>query len=141
MRRFFLLMLTVAVGVSCGNDTVTSPTTDTADTRTDRTFTGTIGPGETKFYSFTVRASGVTEVTLLSLRPATTPVPALTAAMALSIGTPVGTGCRASTTLTVQPALLPQLTASTSPTIYCASVDDVGYLSAPAAFTIRIHHP
>ncbi len=141
MRRFLLLTTLAVICASCGADTGTSPTTDAADTRTTLTFAGTIGPGGTKFYSFTVATAGQTDITLVSLRPAAAAVPALATPMALSLGTPAGTGCRVSTTVTAQPAFLPQLTTQTTPTVYCANLTDVGQLVAATAFTIRITHP
>lgn len=142
MTRAILLALAVAgLCAACGGSTTAPSTTTATATRSTETFAGNLGAGDTQFYSFTVTQTGTTDVTLLSVRPSGAVVPALAMPLALSIGTPAGLGCRASTSITVQPGLATQLTTSTTPTIYCVSVADVGNITSAVNFTIRIVHP
>jgi hypothetical protein len=140
----FLCGLIVALLCSaCGNSpSTTSPsTTSTTPSRTTELFTGNLAAGDSQFYSFTVGQSGTTDITLVSLTPAGTARPALTNPVGLGIGTPAGTGCSLSTALTAQPGLAAQLSTSTPATTYCVDIYDIGSVTAPVAFTIRIVHP
>lgn len=141
MMRAILATLAVLVCAACGNDSATAPSTATTATRGTEYFSATLDVQGSQFYSFTVAGSGTTDLTLLSLRPAGTPIPALTTAVGLGLGTPAGTGCALTAAATVQPALTAQLSTSTTPTIYCVNISDVGNLEGTVTFIIRIVHP
>ena len=127
---------------ACGNSQTTSPsTTTTTPSRTTELFTGSLAAGDSQFYSFTVGQSGTTDITLVSLTPAGAARPALAKPVGLGIGTPAGTGCGISTALTAQPGLTAQLSTSTTATIYCVDIYDIGSVTDPVAFTVRIVHP
>lgn len=141
MRRAWFCALSLALTASsCSNPA--APDDPTPTTRSVKTFFGTLDPGGTQFYSFTVTATGTTDLTLQILRPAGASVPALATPLLLSLGTPQGTGCGAPLAqVTVQPALLPQISVPTAATTYCAQLADPGNLAAAADFNIRIEHP
>ena len=141
MTRSKALGLALAlICAACGDSSSpTAPTTDPS--RVTVIFSGTLAPGDTQFYSFTVGLAGTTDVLLASLRPRGQTRPALSTTVGLGIGTPAGTGCRTSTSLNTQPGLSSQISTSTTATIYCASVYDVGNLTEPVDFTVRIVHP
>ncbi len=142
MIRATLATLAAAVlCAACGNDNVTSPSNTTTITRSTEYFGANLDVHGSQFYSFTVATSGTTDVTLLSMRPADAPMPALTTAVGLGLGTPAGTSCALTATATVQSALTTQLSISTTPTIYCVNIADIGNLRQTVNFIIRIVHP
>ena len=141
--QLFCGLIVALLCSACGNSpATTSPsTTTTTPSRTTELFTGSLAAGDSQFYSFTVGQSGTTDITLVSLTPVGAARPALANPVGLGIGTPAGTGCSLSTALTAQPALTAQLSTSTPATTYCADIYDIGSLTVPAAFTVRIVHP
>ncbi len=141
MRQILTILATALLCAACGGDSSTSPSTPTTLTRTTEYFRANLEVQGSQFYSFTVSASGTTDVTLLSLRPAGAPTPALTTAVGLGVGTPAGTGCALTVAATVQPALSTQLSSTTTPTIYCVNIADIGNLQDTVNFTVRIVHP
>ena len=134
---FAIVMLTVA----CGNDaqSTTSPSTSTPTTATE-TFSGLLGLQGSSSYSFTVVGSGTASITLASLMPNSSGA-AVSVVMGLGLGTSAGTDCPLTTSLNTAPALTAQLTSAVTPGSYCAEIHDVGNMTVPLNFTIRIVHP
>lgn len=146
MRTLLALVAAAALTASCQN-TPTTPTS-TEPSRAAQYFSGVLNPGESAFFSFTVAATADTDVTLVSLLPDQAASPALAIPMSLGIGTPAGTDCRTTSTATSPPGLSPQVTAPTTATIsssaasiYCARIADIGKLTGPVAFIVKIVHP
>lgn len=133
----FVLVLGL-LAVACGNDTPTTPTTPTLPST--EMFSGTLAVQGSSFYSFTVAATGNVSITLASL-VATAPGPALNTVMGLGVGSPNGTDCDVTNSVTTAPGLTAQLVNSLTPATYCAKIYDLGELKAPVNFTVRIVHP
>jgi hypothetical protein len=135
----FGFVLTFALlAVACGSDTPTTPVTPTVPNT--EIFSGTLAVQGSSFYSFTVAATGNASITLASLVP-TAPGPALNTVMGLGVGSPNGTDCDVTNSVTTAPGLTAQLVNSLTPATYCAKIYDLGLLTAPVDFTIRIVHP
>ena len=134
---FFCVMglLTVACG---GNDNVTPPSTPVLPS--SEVFAGTLPVRGSSFYSFTVAVSGNVSITLASLVPKA-PGPALNSVMGLGVGTPDGTDCAITNSVTTPPGLTAQLVNSLTPATYCAKIYDLGELTGPVDFAVRIVHP
>jgi hypothetical protein len=140
MRRILSALAVVSLcSASCSN-APTEPT-DPNPAKTAAYFSGSMSPGESQFYSFTVSRTDTTEVTLISLLPDKATSPALSTPMSIGLGTPVGTGCQLSAAVVTPPGLTPQLAMPTTPTIFCAQIADTGQLSGPVAFTVKILYP
>lgn len=139
LRRFFVLAAIACSAASCSN----SPTlpTSTGPTFSDIYFAGSMSPGETMFYSFTVSSTANTELTLVSLVPDQTAAPSLNVPMSIGLGTPSGTGCKLAASAVATPGLSPHLTMPTTPTIFCAQISDIGQLKVPVSFIVKIYHP
>ena len=61
--------------------------------------------------------------------------------LGLGLGTPVGTDCNLTQQTTTGPGLVPQLTASSVAVgTYCVKVFDVGNVTVPVNFAVRIDH-
>ena len=132
----------LAIGIltaSCGgSNTPTTPTTPVLPS--SEVFTGTLTPQGSSFYSFTVAATGNVSITFAGLL-AKVPGPALNTVMGLGVGTPDGTDCSVTNSVTSAPGLTAQLVNSLTPATYCAKIYDLGQLTAPVEFTVRIVHP
>jgi hypothetical protein len=127
------------LSVGCGSDnTPTTPTTPNLPST--EVFMGTIGVGGSSFYSFTVAATGNVSITLASL-VATPPGPALPTVMGLGVGTPLETDCSVTNSVAAAPSLTAPLVNSLTPATYCAKIYDLGGLTGPVNFTVRIVHP
>jgi hypothetical protein len=94
--------------------------------------------GGTKFYSFTVGASGTVNVTLTSVSGDFVPP---TVQLQLGLGTPEGTSCTVTTPVLAAASSTAQVTATPTAGVYCVRIADVGNLYAPAAFAITIAYP
>jgi hypothetical protein len=141
VRSLLVPVLIVAglLTVSCGNDdTPTTPTTPAGPLT--EVFSGTLEVQGSNFFSFTVATQGQVSITLASLL-ATRPGPALNTVVGLAVGTPLGTDCTVTNAVTASPGLTAQLVNSLTPATYCARISDVGNLTGPVNFTVRIVHP
>jgi len=133
-----LVLLVALLTMACGSDTPTTPTTPNLPST--EMFSGTLSVGESSFYSFTVAATGNVSITLASLVPVA-PGPAVNTVMGLGVGTPNGTECSVTNSVTTAPGLTAQLVNSLTAATYCAKIYDLGALTAPVDFTVRIVHP
>lgn len=139
MRTARLLLLCFACAAAgCGEDAPAPPTGPTTDTTVARTelFQGTIAPGGTAFYSFSVLADRNVAMTLAGLidaagRPLDVPV-------TLGFGIPQGTGCGVTRSVVTTPALQAQIVHGTPPGTYCVNITGTSGLAATTTFTIRI---
>jgi hypothetical protein len=134
---FFCLiaLLTVACGSDNNPSTPTTPNLPSSEV-----FTGTLAAKGSSFYSFTVATSGNVSITLASLVPKA-PGPAVNTVMGLGVGTPDGTECAVTNSVTTAPALTAQLVNSLTPATYCTKIYDLGELTGPVDFAVRIIHP
>jgi len=122
----------------CHSKNVTSPSTAYTGSLGVETFTATLALGATIFYSFTVPRDGPISLTLLDLRENGVPSEA---AIGLTLGTPLGTGCSSGAPTTVTVSATPQFSGSYGAGVYCVKVVDVGNLVVPARFSINITRP
>jgi hypothetical protein len=133
------LIAAALLTASCGNDdAVTTPTTPVGPQT--EVFSGTLAVQGSNFFSFTVATSGQVSITLASLL-STRPGPALSTVVGLGVGTPLGTDCSETNGVTTGPGLTAQLVNTLSPATYCTRISDLGNLTGPVNFTVRIVHP
>ena len=86
-------------------------------------------------------AAGNVNVTLASVTTTTTPGSSVNVPLGVGLGSPLATDCNLTNQTTTGPALTPQLVGSNfSPAIYCVRVFDVGSLTIPINFAVRITH-
>jgi hypothetical protein len=127
---------------ACGGDdsSTTAPTTTSGPT--SELFEGKLqNRGDSTFFSFSVTTAGDVNVTLASVTTATTPGSSINLPLGIGLGSPIGTDCTVTSQTTAAPALTPQLTGSNfSPATYCVRVFDVGNLTVPINFAVRITH-
>ena len=139
MKRSVLALLVAALaGAACGNGSqdVTAPSTSTSSGST-QTFSGNLALQGSSFYSFTVTTTETVSISLASLT-ANSVGPASTSVVRLGLGVPSGTGCSVNNSVDTAAGLTAQLTTSVNPDVYCVNISDIGNLTDPMNFTIRI---
>lgn len=137
----FLLFAVVCLSAGCNQaETPTSPTTVAAAPPRTVLFSGGLSIGASRFYSFTVSQAGIASLMLASITRDGSG-PALPAMLGLGVGVPSGTDCATTASVVTGAALTAQLTESLLPGVYCARIADVGTLTEPVAFVIRIIVP
>lgn len=124
-----------ACGGSNSNSTITSP----SGTLTNDTFNGTVQPGMTSVFTFTVTTPGSVNVTMTAAGPP----PTIT--MGLGLGNPDGSGncifLQGGTTQAIASTTTPQLSGNlTSSGQYCVAVGDIGNAAGPITFTVVVSH-
>ena len=144
MRHALLRPIVIAfalVMAACGGDD-TSTTTPTPTGPSSQLFEGQLqNRGDSQFFSFAVTTAGDASVTLASVTTASTPGTSLNLPLGVGLGKPVGTDCSLTQQTTTGPGLVPQLTSSNlAVATYCVKVFDVGNLTVPVNFAVRITH-
>ena len=133
-----LLSAVLAAGCSNNPTTTTTPTSTTSTNFTE-VFTGSLAVKDSSFYSFTVLQKSNVYLMLASMTVAP-PGPAVSIPVKLGLGVPAGIGCGLTQSAIVAPALTAQIGVTLDPGIYCVNIEDVGNLTFPVAFAIRIVH-
>src|SRR5262249_24521421 len=133
LRTLTGLAATIAMlSAGCGsNDTTAGPSTPTGPT--SENWSGVLAPGGTSSRSFTVNASGTITVTMTTAG----------ATIGLGVGLPrvSGGGCRLSVVVNSGAGSSPQISTPADSGQYCVQVFDLGTLTDPVGFGMKIDHP
>ena len=133
--KFVAFVLPVAMfAVACEGDIANFPTTPDPVTVTE-TFTGTLNINGAATHAFVTFATGAVTATLTSLGENPP------AAIGLSLGTMSGSTC--SLVLTNDKAVVTSIVTGTVTTLggsLCVRIYDVGSLTAPVPYEIRVEH-
>jgi len=141
MNRLQSLALGVylVAATACGqNDpgNVVSGPSNFSPTSFTQVFSGTLLPGGSQSYAFSLAASAPLRVSLSSLTDLTeNPI---SSSLRLTFGRPQGTGCGSLQTVTVSASLATHLIFQPSAGTYCVGIADAGQLNASAVFGVRI---
>ena len=140
MNAVRLTILVAALAAAGCGDEVATPTSATSTTSTPTTilFSGTLQPGATRFYSYSMTTAGTVSAMLASLERSNRPMPN---SLELGLGVPAGTGCAVSTASQTAVSLVPQLQQEVAIGTYCVRISDTEGLPAAMNFTIRVIHP
>ena len=127
------LVLLILVVAACGSDNSTPTTPSNTSSVMSETWSSTVAPGGQSTRSFTVNASGTISVT----------VTAAGATVGVGVGLPrlSGGGCRLGVTVNASAATNPQISTAADAGQYCVQVYDLGTLSDPVGFALKIDHP
>jgi hypothetical protein len=143
--RVSVLLASLAIAACGSKETPTSPTDSTTSSATtaasptfSEDFAGTVDADGSNFYSFSVTQYGTVNVTLTSVGG--TYVPA-GLQLGLGLGTPSGTDCSTTQTITTRSGSSPQLTGTYQAGVYCVRVYDVGNVFGAANFAVTIAYP
>jgi hypothetical protein len=137
---WFLPTLLLATLAAACSKSPTTPT-DVTPTTQSEIYTGQLTVGGSQFYSFTTVTAGTTDITLTGLRPLNGPSAPFSAAIGVGLGIPQGTDCALSNAITTTPGLSKQLSVATNVSIYCVKIADIGQLTGPIEYTVRVVHP
>ena len=126
------LVITLLVA-ACSNDKTPTTPTNTSGTRSE-TWSSTVAPGGQSSRSFTLDASGTINVTLTA---------AGAAALGLGVGLPrtTGGGCRLGVSVNASAGTTPQISTAADAGQYCVEVYDLGTITDPVGFAVKIDHP
>lgn len=140
-RVLVALLLACATGAAACTDSTTSPsTTVTTTAAASEYFTGTLSPGTSQFYSFSVGGGGAVAVTLVSTQTARIGG-SVGARLNVGVGVPSGFGCAVTSSAVVTPGLTAQLTTnSAASSVYCLNIADPGVLATDTLFVVRVSH-
>jgi hypothetical protein len=137
----FVVLFVLCAGCDAttpSTSTSTAPTTACPETApTTTVFAGTLGVGESGFYSFSPACATSVRVLLGSLAPTGTNSPS-PIAVGLGLGVPTGTGCGLTTSTVASSALASQIVSQVAAGLYCVEIFDVGNIKAPLDYTIRL---
>jgi len=127
------LVILILVVAACGSDNSTPTTPSNTSSVMSETWSSTVAPGGQSTRSFTVNASGTISVT----------VTAAGATVGVGVGLPrlSGGGCRLGVTVNASAATNPQISTPADAGQYCVQVYDLGMLSDPVGFALKIDHP
>jgi len=127
------LVILILVVAACGSDNSTPTTPSNTSSVMSETWSSTVAPGGQSTRSFTVNASGTISVT----------VTAAGATVGVGVGLPrlSGGGCRLGVTVNASAATTPQISTPADAGQYCVQVYDLGTLSDPVGFALKIDHP
>ena len=141
MRPIVLALVLSAAACGGSDSSATTAPTEAVGPSTEL-FEGKLqSRGDSAFFSFTVNVAGNVSVTLASVTTATTPGSSVNLALGVGLGSPLATDCNLTSQTTAAPALTSQLVGNNfSPAIYCVRVFDVGNLTVPINFAVRITH-
>jgi hypothetical protein len=127
-----------ACGGSNSSSTSTAPTVTA--TPQPELFEGSLNVGGSAFFSFNVQATGDADVMLASVTTSPAPGTSTNVVLGMAIGSPLGTDCIISTSVLASAALQSPLVSNLTAGTYCVRVYDVGNMTAPVNFAIRIVH-
>jgi hypothetical protein len=137
-RSMLLALALASLAAACGNNS--APTSPSTTGPTTELFSGSLSVQSSSFYSFNATQAGTVNLMLASVTSpggrATSPV-----ILGLAFGIPMGTGCTHDQSLETAAGLNPQISAGTTSGVHCVDVYDVGNLTGPVSFTVRIVHP
>ena len=134
LRAFVSPWFVIAiVAAGCGKDKTPTTPSNTSGPRSE-TWSSTVAPGGQSSRSFTVDASGTVNVTLTA---------AGAAALGLGVGLPrtTGGGCRLSVSVNTSAGTTPQISTAADAGQYCVEVYDLGSITDPVGFAVKIDHP
>ena len=132
--------LALAVAACGGSDNTTSTAPTVTVGPQTALFEGKLPVGGSSFYSFNVSATGNTNVMLASVTTSTAPAATTGVVLGLGIGTPLGTDCVVTSAVLASAALQSPLVSNLTPGIYCVRLYDVGNMTVPVNFAVRIVH-
>jgi len=116
----------------CGSDK-TPTTPSTTSSIVSENWSSALAPGGTSTRSFTVKSAGTISVTLTGAG----------ATVGLGVGLPrvSGGGCRLGAAVDASAGSTPQISTQADAGQYCVQVYDLGTLTDPVGFSVKIEHP
>jgi hypothetical protein len=115
----------------CGSDnTPTTPSNPSAPTTEN--WSSVLAPGGASTRTFTLNSAGTLVVTLTA---------GPTAGLGVGLPRTSGGGCRLSLSVNASPGTTPQISTQADAGQYCIQLYDLGTLTDPVGFALKIEHP
>jgi hypothetical protein len=128
----------LAMGISaammlagCGSDS-TPTTPSSASSTVTENWSSVIAPGGASTRTFTVNSAGTIVVTLTA---------GPTAGLGVGLPRTTGGGCRLGVSVNASPGTTPQISTQADAGQYCVQFYDLGTLTDPSGFAMKIEHP
>jgi len=118
--------------IACGSDNTPTTPTNTSTTATEN-WSSVLAPGGASTRSFTVNSAGTIVVTLT--------VAGTTVGLGVGLPRTSGGGCRLGVAVNAAPGTAPQINTQADAGQYCVQVYDLGTLTDPTGFVLKIDHP
>jgi hypothetical protein len=120
------------LAAGCGDDKTPTTPSNTSSPMSE-TWSSVVAPGGQSSRSFTVNSSGTITVTLT----------AAGTTLGLGVGLPrtTGGGCRLGVTVNASAGTTPQISTNADAGQYCVEVYDLGTITDPVGFALKIDHP
>ena len=138
-RIAFGMALFVGCSAAACTNSPSAPSAAAVNTSTE-VFSGTLTPGTSMFYAINVLEAGTVNLTLASIA-GTNGRPALSQVVRIGYGVPQGTGCQVIASANTAPSLSAQLSTNSPAGTFCIVIQDIGNLTQPSTFAVRIVHP
>jgi hypothetical protein len=141
MNRAGTIVLAAGILVAAGCDESQNPSAPSEPaTGTTLIYADRLAVQGSGFYSFRVAVAESVRIMLASLNAPGSHA-AVSTGVGLGFGIPSGTDCGLISSMTTSAALAPQMSVAREPGIYCVRIADVGSLTGPLDFVIRIILP
>jgi hypothetical protein len=129
-RVVIALSATILIA-GCGSDSTPTTPSNTSKTVTEN-WSSVVAPGGASTRTFTVTSAGTIVVTLTA-----------GPTVGLGVGLPRtnGGGCRLGVAVNASPDTTPQISTQADAGQYCVQVYDLGTLTDPIGFALKIEHP
>lgn len=126
-----LALSAVIMLAGCGGDDTPTTPSNPSGTMTEN-WSSVVAPGGASTRSFTLNSSGTIVVTLTA-----------GPTVGLGVGLPrtTGGGCRLGVSVNASPGTTPQINTQADAGQYCVQVYDLGTLTDPIGFALKIEHP
>jgi len=136
LRAFVPPWPVIAIGAAmmlagCGSDN--APTTPSAPSgRVTENWSSVLAPGGASTRTFTLNSAGTIVVTMTA---------GPTAGLGVGLPRTHGGGCRLGVSVNASPDTTPQISTQADAGQYCIQVYDLGTLTDPIGFALKIEHP
>ena len=132
-RTCLVLTCLALAAAACGSNTGSGTVPSTPITIPDEIFSSVLAPRGTSSRSFTSRVAGTISVTLTDAG----------ATIGVGVGLPrvTGGGCRLGVAVSANGGSTPQISVPADEGQYCVQVFDLGTLTEPVPFTLKVEHP
>jgi hypothetical protein len=133
MNRWLIVVLAAMMFAGCGDDNSTPTTPSNTSKIVTEDWSSAVAPGGASTRSFTVTSAGTISVTLTGAG----------ATLGLGVGLPrtTGGGCRLGVAVIASAGGSPQISEQADAGQYCVQVYDLGTLTDPVGFSLKIEHP
>jgi hypothetical protein len=115
----------------CGGDNTPTTPSNTSTTMTEN-WSSVLAPGGASTRTFTLNTAGTIVVTMTA---------GPTAGLGVGLPRTSGGGCRLGVSVNASPGTTPQISSQADAGQYCIQVYDLGTLTDPVGFALKIEHP